>query len=182
MSALSFDLPPVEEGLDLTDRQYRQVCEFLYREAMLLDRAALREWLAHLHEDVTYRLSGPVTAMSDNRSASAAGAVLLMDENRQSLESRVKQLLTPSLTVAENPGSIMRRFVTNIFGWTSGDGFVVQSCCLFYRQRVMEDQPHFFSTLRQDRIMPTAQGLRLLSREAVLDQTVIQARNLSMLF
>src|SRR2546423_2968027 len=77
------DLPPAQELETLT----RKAESFLYHEAALLDGWRLDEWLALMAPDAHYRVP-PL----DLPAAAPGEALYLIDDDRQRLESRVRQL------------------------------------------------------------------------------------------
>ena len=166
----------------VTDREYRQVTEFLYYEAQLLDRRKLNTWLELLTDEIVYRVVAPtVRALEDG---DLAPEVLFMDEDKASLRTRVLQLSTPEYTVAENPPSLTRRFVTNIFATRGGETgqFVVTSNLLLYRSRGSREAPYLFSAERHDALQQDGGRLRLARRAVRLDEAVLGTRNMSVFF
>ena len=162
----------------------REVSNHLFQEAQLLDDGHFQEWLGLLTEDVQIRLVAPTLSMWGTTSGHVDQAVVLMDETMGSLKTRVRQLTTPSYTIAENPRSSTRRFVTNILVEPCGnDGLLkVRSNALVYRSRGMQMAPHVFSMSRRDMLRRVDGRWRLAQRDAVLDEAVVGARNIAALF
>jgi 3-phenylpropionate/cinnamic acid dioxygenase small subunit len=164
----------------VTDREYREIVEFLYDEAELLDARRYEEWLTRLGETVRYRMTYPL--MEEGRmAASHAKTSPLFDETASSLAIRVQQLGQPSQTIAENPPTVTRRFVTNI-RVRAGDAatqFRVTSNVLLCRFRFSQPEPAFLSARREDVIEQHAAGLRVTERTIRLDESVVQGTNLS---
>ena len=164
----------------VTDRDYREIHEFLYDEAELLDARRYEDWLLRHDEKIRYRMIYP--RMEEGRSAPTYGGTSpLFDEDAASLRIRVQQLSQPSLTTAENPPTVTRRFVTNV-RVRPGDvaeQFRVTSHVLLCRFRFTEPQPVFLSARRDDRIERHASGLRITERTIRLDETVVHGTNLS---
>lgn len=177
MSTDASDVPTV------SDHDYRVISEYLFREALLLDRGQFKEWLALLTQDVTYRLLAPMLSMSRAGVTDTAGEVVLMDETYGSLKTRVQQLSTPIYTVAENPRSFTRRFVTNIvIDAITDDGQIeVHTNVLVYRSRGTQMEPHVFSMSREDALRRVDGKLYLARRVALLDESVVGARNIAAL-
>jgi 3-phenylpropionate/cinnamic acid dioxygenase small subunit len=165
--------------LPVSDRVYREVSEFLFQEARLLDDSRYKEWLGMLDPKIHYRLVTPTLALAGANQPSC-GATLL-DETFDSFKARVQQLTTPGFTVAENPRPFTRRFVANIsIEPASDDGpLQVQSNALVYRSRGSQMQPHLFSMSRHDVLHRVAGELRLLKRDAQLDESVVTARSIT---
>lgn len=169
---------------EVTDREYRQVVEFLYREAQLLDARRFTEWLALMTDAIRYRVLAPTVRMLEEKGPDRATEVTFMDEQMGTLRTRVLQLSTPSYTVAENPPSFTRRFVTNIWATRGAeqDQFEVSSNLLLYRSKGASLSPYLFSAERRDVLQRVDGRLRLARRTAVLDEAVIGTRNMSVFF
>ena len=169
---------------EVTDREYRQIVEFLYREAQLLDARKLNEWLALMTDDIRYRVMAPTVRMLEEKEQGQVKEVTFMDEHLGTLQTRVLQLSTPAYTVAENPPSFTRRFVTNIFvtRGTGHDHFEVSSNLLLYRSKGASLPPYLFSAERRDVVQRVDGQWRLVQRTAVLDESVIGTRNMSVFF
>ncbi|ADG07539.1 aromatic-ring-hydroxylating dioxygenase beta subunit [Kyrpidia tusciae DSM 2912] len=160
----------------------REVEEFLFQEAELLDDGRLREWLDLTTEDVTYTMPLRVT----RERAHGPGVVTAMShfiEDRYTLEKRLERLET-EYAWAEDPPSRTRHFVTNI-RVAPGDhpGEVrVRSNVLVYRSR--GDDPTFdiLSAERHDVLRRVSERWRLASRIIYLDHSVVTTRNLAIFF
>ena len=171
-------------GQEVTDREYRQIVEFLYHEAQLLDARRLTEWLALMTADIRYRVLAPTVRMLEEKEQDRAKEVTFLNEDMGTLQTRVLQLSTPAYTVAENPPSFTRRFVTNIFV-TRGAGqdrFEVSSNLLLYRSKGTSLSPYLFSAERQDMLQRVDGQLRLAQRTVWLDEAVLGTRNMSVFF
>lgn len=164
----------------VSDRLYREVSEFLFQEALLLDEGRFKEWLELLAQEVRYRLVTPNLAMSMPGAPLVRGEAVLMDETLGSFRTRVQQLTTPAFTVAENPRPFTRRFITNILIDPQREGHLVhvRSNALVYRSRGTQMEPHVFSMSRRDSLCTVAGRLRLRCRDAQLDESVVGARNI----
>lgn len=173
---------PAQDVQSVTDREYRQLVEFLYHEARLLDARRLETWLELLTDDVHYRVVSPIIRMLEDKEP--ASEVVFMDEDLGSLRTRVLQLTTAAYTVAENPPSLTRRFVTNIMAARKDDpGQVeVHSNVLLYRSRGTQLPPYIFSAQRRDEVRLSGGQPRLARRLVQLDETVLGTRNMSVFF
>jgi 3-phenylpropionate/cinnamic acid dioxygenase small subunit len=171
----------IEERAFAADRLYREVAEFLYREAQLLDLGRFKEWLELLGEEMRYRLVVPKLSMATPGAQGSPSETLLMDETLSSLKVRVQQLTTPAFTIADNPRPFTRRFVANVLlEPDSGEGpIAVYSNALVYRSRGTQMEPHLFSMSRRDTLKKVAGKLLLVRREAQLDESVVTARNIT---
>lgn len=108
----------------------REVEQFLFREADLLDSWQLNEWLELLTEDATY--SVPAT---DNREGDYKNSLYLVADNHERLVARVKRL-SDKWAHAENPRSRTRRFITNVqIKEQNGEELKVTANFIVYRMR-----------------------------------------------
>lgn len=167
---------------NVTDREYRQIVEFLYHEAQLLDARRLEAWLELLTDDVHYRVVTPTVRMLEEQELGPE--VVFMDEDIGSLRTRVLQLTTAAYTIAENPPSLTRRFVTNILSTRGDDSgqFEVHSNVLLYRSRGTQLPPYLFSAQRRDGLRLVGGYPRLARRMVRVDETVLGTRNMSVFF
>ena len=165
----------------VSDRVYREVSEFLFREAQLLDNGSFKAWLELLSEHIQYRMLASDLSMSNSSAQAANGRTLIMDETLGTLTVRAQQLTTPAFTIAQNPRPFTRRFVTNILidEGAPQSPLRVHSNCLVYRSRGNQMEPHVFSLSRCDSITRIDGTLRLLIRETQLDESVVGARNIA---
>ena len=77
--------------MDVDDRTYREVTEFLYREAELLDQGRASEWMNLLTEDIRYKI--PVRISKEK--VSGPGILedsFYIDDDRRALDIRVRKL------------------------------------------------------------------------------------------
>lgn len=164
----------------VADRDIRAVGDFLIEEAEILDEARYSDWLALLAPDVRYRVFAPVIRMA----GASVERVPLFEEDFVALRSRVLQLENPELTVAENPRSIDRRFVTNVRvrRGAMADAFEVRSNLLIRRARGLDHEPQLLSATRLDVVRRVDGALRLAARIAQVDDAIIRVRSLSLFF
>lgn len=151
--------------------------EFLQREAALVDHRRFDEWLELLTDDIVYRV--PVRITRRAGVADVVDDMFHFDDNRQSLELRVRRLGT-GVAWAEDPPSRTRHFVTNVRAEPAADGEVaVSSYLLLYRSRGDDGTHDLLSAERHDTLRPVGDQWRLARREAVLDQTTLGTKNLA---
>jgi len=172
------------QGEGVTQADHFAVTQFLYREARLLDDCHLDDWLGLLTQDIRYRLLIPNCLAAEANGDVGTQYTCIMDETYSSLSTRVRQLMTPSYTIAENPRSLMRRFVSNVLvDDCDDDGEIhVVSNALIYRSRPSQGQPHLFSTVRRDVFRYADRKLWLSRRESILDESIVTSRNVSSIF
>ncbi len=166
------------------DGLHREVSEFLYREAQLLDLGRFKEWLELLDEEMRYRLVSPKLLMATPGTRATEDVTLLMDETFGSFKVRVLQLTTPTFTISENPRPFTRRYIANVLIEPDSDeGLIcIHSNALVYRSRGMQMEPHLFSMSRRDGLRRVAGRLRLVRRDALLDESIVTARNITALW
>jgi 3-phenylpropionate/cinnamic acid dioxygenase small subunit len=159
----------------------REIEQFLYREARLLDERKHEEWLSLFTDDLRYWM--PVVSTQERGGQEVAGPneIAYFDDNRQTLSLRVKRLST-GLAFAEEPPSRTRRFISNVeIRSESEQEVVVLSNFIVYRTRLERDQDLFVGH-REDLLRRVDGGWKIASRKMVLDQNVLAAKNLSIFF
>jgi|HubBroStandDraft_4_1064222.scaffolds.fasta_scaffold452062_2 ethylbenzene dioxygenase beta subunit len=163
-----------------------QTTRWLYREAELLDGGREREWLETMvSRDISYQMPiRQTTARAAGRGF--AGGGFHLNEDYASLQTRVRRNESPSAWT-EDPPPRTRRFVTNIQvaqdANPSGQAgrIRVRSNLLVFRTRYDQTEPHLLAGERRDVLVAAAGGLRLLTREILLDHSVLGVPNLSYL-
>lgn len=141
----------------------REVIEtFLYREADLLDRWQLSEWLALFTREAYYQVP-PL----DARELPPEQALYLVDDNYERLSSRIKQLLKGNAH-SESPVSRTRRAVTNVLFESKSSG-EIHVGANFIIHRVRRELLDVYMG-RYEHILVQAEGqLKFRLRKAVLD-------------
>lgn len=150
---------------DVADVSRAAVEDFLYAEAALLDAWRLDDWLGLLTDDATYHVPS-----NDRPEADPRGTLFLIADDINRIRARVKRLKDVNAH-AESPRSRTRRMISNVRVLHAADGKVhVAANFVVYRFRrgspTREYVGHYLYALR-----PTAQGLRIAARRAVLDST-----------
>jgi len=168
----------------------REIEEFLYDEANLLDERRFGEWLDTLAEDLRYFMPMEYNVKFGEHAAreftKREEHMSWFNEGKWSLGKRAEQILT-GVHWAEEPLSRVCRLVTNVQltaiesnagGETEAE---VTSRFLIYQNRCEYEQ-YFFVGDRFDRVRKTAEGWRLARREIRIHQNVLLAKNLSIFF
>jgi len=175
---------------------HREVEQFLYREARLLDERRFDEWLELLTDDVRYWMAGRSNRYPRHSKAIAIldaaryveddmtrdDELAILDEDKQSLNGRVRRLDT-GMAWAEDPPSRTRHLVTNI-EVEPGDAaheVTVHSNFLAYRSRA-ETEQDFYVGARKDVLRRVAGAWKIAGRKIILDQNVLLAKNVSIFF
>jgi 3-phenylpropionate/cinnamic acid dioxygenase small subunit len=174
----------------------REIEQFLYREARLLDERRFHEWLELLTDDVHYWMGGrtnryprrskaiaildPDRYVEDDRTREDELAIF--DEDKRTLAARVARLDT-GMAWAEDPPSRTRHLITNIElepGDTAQE-VKVYSNFLVYRSRAETEQDIYIGA-RDDILRRVAGNWKIAGRKITLDQNVLLAKNVSIFF
>lgn len=157
--------------------------DFYYDEADMLDQFRLRDWLDLLADEVRYRIPIRVNRTVRGRSVSEVSDTdMLLDEDKRGLTQRVVRLET-GRAWAEEPRSRTRHLVTNVRvrPAASENEFSVSSNFIAYRNRLEVEQDFFVGT-REDLLRLDGGGFKIASRLVLLDQAVLTAKNMTILF
>ncbi len=166
-----------------------EIEEFLYQEAELLDERSFEEWLDLLTDDIRYwmPMRRNVKFGELDREFTREGQdINWFDEGKDTLERRVKQILT-GVHWAEEPLSRICHFVTNVQVLnavpSTSDPTEVSVKCRFlvYRNRV-ETETDFLIGKREDTLRKVNGTWKIAGRKIILDQNVLLAKNLSFFF
>lgn len=169
----------------------REVEEFLFWEADLLDQWRYEEWLELTTEDIRYWMPIRRNVKYGNweRERSAELAELAwFDENRRTLEMRVKQIVTGEHWAVE-PLSRVSHLITNVriadrADTDQGEELTVRSRFLVYRNH-LDDEEACLIGKREDVLRRVADGspgdFKLARRSVFVDQSVLLAKNLTFL-
>jgi 3-phenylpropionate/cinnamic acid dioxygenase small subunit len=178
------------------DEIIREVEQFLYREARLLDERRFHEWLDLFTDDVRYwmgartnrypRSSKAIAILSPNRyvedDQTREDELSILDENKETLAGRVARLDT-GMAWAEDPPSRTRHLIANI-EVAPGDSMSeikVYSNFIVYRSRA-ESEEDFYVGARQDVLRRIDGAWKIARRKLTLDQNVLSAKNVSIFF
>jgi 3-phenylpropionate/cinnamic acid dioxygenase small subunit len=161
---------------------HRQVEDFYYLEAELLDERKLREWFELLTDDVRYwmpiRHNPLERPESITEELSKPGEGFYFDDNKASLKIRVERAYAKNAW-AEMPPSRTRHLITNIrVKKDDGSELQVHSNFLVYRSRMENDKDMFVGT-RQDLLRRVNGSFKIARRTIILDQAVLDAKNIS---
>ena len=173
----------------------REVEQFLYREARLLDERRFHEWLELFTDDVHYwmvtrsnlypRSSKAIAILNPGRNVDETAeedGLAVLDETKKTLEGRVARFET-GMAWAEDPPSRTRHPITNIevAPCDTPSELVVYSNFVVYRSR-SETEQDFYVGARRDVLRRIEGALRVSSRKITLDQNVLLAKNVSIFF
>ena len=166
----------------MADELRHRIEDFLYFEAELLDDRKLREWLDLLTDDVRYWMPirhNPLERPEDlSDELAKPGDGYYFDDDRQSLRIRVERVYAKNAW-AEMPPSRTRHFISNVrIKSDNGSELEVHSNFLVYRTRMETDQDIFVGTKR-DILRRVNDSFRIAKRTIILDQAVLNAKNIS---
>ena len=174
----------------------REIEQFLYREARLLDERRFGEWLDLFTDDVRYwmpvrstrypRRSKAIVVLDPDRheeeELAKDGELGIFDESKETLCRRVARLDT-GMAWAEDPPSRTRHLVSNVEvkpGDHEGE-IKVYSNFLVFRGRG-ETEQDFYVGARRDTLRSVAGAWKIARRTIILDQNVLLAKNVSIFF
>lgn len=174
----------------------REVEQFLYREARLLDQREFHQWLDLFTDDLRYWMpmknnryptnSKSIVILDGDRyeegELSKEGDLAFMDETKDSLAKRVARLDT-GMAWAEDPPSRTRHFISNIEVHPGERESELKVYCNFIMYRTRgETEQDFYVGSREDVLRQEGGTWKIAYRKVVLDQTVLLAKNVSNFF
>lgn len=150
-----------------------EVERFLYYEALLLDEGRFNEWLDLLTDDIRYLMPTAESVQSEPGAATPEVSLSYMDEGKEMLALRVRQLDT-GLRHVEVPASLTRRLVTNvlIIDAPADDELNVASNFLVFQIRHGRHESQFSGT-RRDRLRRVDGEWKLCERTILITQPVL---------
>ena len=166
----------------------REIEDFLYAEADLLDEREYDQWLDLLTEDLVYwmPMRKNVSYRERDKDITEEDDLAWMHDDKETMIKRVKQLQT-GIHWADEPISRVSHVITNIrlteHISALGEGEKATTKCRFivYRNRV-EDETDLLVGRREDTLIRLNGGLKIARRKIILDQSVLLAKNLTMFF
>ncbi|HEY1258871.1 MAG TPA: 3-phenylpropionate/cinnamic acid dioxygenase subunit beta [Stellaceae bacterium] len=180
----------------MTDDTFREIEQFLYREARLLDERRFHEWLDLLTDDVRYWMatranryprSSKAIAILDparlpNDDSAEEEALAILDEDKATLSGRVARLET-GMAWAEDPPSRTRHFIANIELSPVSSAAEIEVHCnvIVYKSR-SETEQDFYVGARRDLLRRVGDTWKIARRKVILDQNVLLAKNVSIFF
>lgn len=161
------------------DALRREIEDFLYYEAELLDNGDLKQWLTLLDREIVYKV--PVRTSRERAAGhgfSERGHHLLEDFG--SLAMRVERLET-EYAWSEDPPSLTRRIIGNVRVEAGENEFeiFVKSNVLLYRDRSDMIESHLIAGERHDILCRYQDGWKIKKRVIYLDQTLLRSHNLA---
>ena len=162
----------------------RDIEEFLYAEAELLDERRFTEWLDLLTDDVRYWMPmrrNVKFGEQERENTREQQDMNWFDEGKATLTQRVQQILT-GVHWAEEPLSRVCHMISNVqLVHVTPTEVTVKSRFLVYRNR-LQDETDFFVGKREDVLRRVEGGWKIARRKIILDQNVLLAKNLTVFF
>src|SRR3989475_8261628 len=167
----------------------REVEQFMYREARLLDERRFHEWLGLFTDDVRYWMGGrstryppsskAITVLDRERrqESEIEDELAILDETKMTLGGRIARLDT-GMAWAEDPPSRTRHIIANIEvepGDTASE-LKVYSNFMVYRNRA-ETEQDFYVGARQDVLRRVAVAGKIARRKPVRPQNALLSTN-----
>lgn len=168
----------------------RDIEEFLYDEAELLDQRRFREWLDTLADDLVYFMPMMFNVKfgqhAEREKTRFEKDMSWFNEGKWTLTKRAEQIMT-GVHWAEEPLSRLCRLVTNVqltgiaHDAQGRQEVSVLSGFLIYQNRC-EREEYYFAGKRHDVLRRVGDQWQLARREIRLGQNVLLAKNLTMFF
>jgi 3-phenylpropionate/cinnamic acid dioxygenase small subunit len=184
-------LTPTRAGLRADANTHFEVEQFYYLEAALLDEGRYADWLELLADDLDYWMPTRTNRLRRQQALSVAarGEAAYYDETKDSLLWRIRRF-DSGMAWAEDPPSRTRHLITNVTvrhvdpaehtGFNDAD-LVAEAAFLVYRNR-LEHEQNVFAGARTDVLRRTGSFLQIARRTILLDQNVLQSKNISTFF
>ena len=169
---------PTPNSIDAIERFVLQkdVEQFLYREARLLDERRLTDWLDLLAEDIQYWM--PIRRNIkfgdwDLEFSDPEREISYFDEGKDILEGRVRQI-NSGVHWAEEPVSRFEHLISNVeIVGVEGDEIQVNSKFFCYQNR-LQDEVQLFVGRREDVLRREAvTGFKVARRKIIVAQSVL---------
>jgi 3-phenylpropionate/cinnamic acid dioxygenase small subunit len=167
-----------------------EIEDFLYLEADLLDQRRFREWLELLADDLVYfmpiRRNVKFGQHAEKENTRQGEGISWFDEDKWTLGKRVEQILT-GVHYAEEPLSRVTHMISNVrllevSPSPENVSSVVVGCRFLVYQNRVEYETNTFVGRRIDTLRRHEDSWLITRREMILEQNVLLAKNLSILF
>ena len=151
----------------------REIEDFLYLEADLLDERRYDEWLPLLADDLKYwmpiRLNLPFRQRDQD--ITSENDASWFDDDKVTVTKRVRQIMT-GIHWAEEPLSRVTHLISNVRLTSGAPGdpeFSVRSHFLVHRNR-LEDETDFLTGRREDVLRRNGSSFLVARRKIIIDQ------------
>lgn len=170
--------PPLASTAVDAELQHR-VEQFLYREAELLDRFRMDEWLALLDEGLV--LTVPVRSdrgPGADRPTFSEESYYLRDDYDMLAERAEK--ISKEYAWSENPRSRIRHHVGSVRISDVGDRITVWNNQFVYRSQGDTADHALLSAQRETTLEPAGDSFRITDRTVYLDHSILSTKNLTL--
>lgn len=166
----------------------REIEDFLYAEADLLDERNYDAWLDLLADDIVYWMPMRKNVSFEDRDmeTTAEDDMAWFHDDKETLIKRVRQLQT-GIHWADEPISRVSHLITNIrmaapvTSLCEGEKLTTKCRFIVYRNR-LETETDILVGRREDTLVRTGGAFKIARRKILLDQSVLMAKNLTMFF
>jgi 3-phenylpropionate/cinnamic acid dioxygenase small subunit len=163
----------------------REIEQFLYMEAELLDERRFSEWIELIADDIHYHMPQRRNVKFGEQvreNSDAESEISWFDEGKTTLAGRVRQINT-GIHWCEEPFSRVRHIVSNVqVVDVNGDEVHARSRFFVYSNR-LRDEVNMFVGKREDLLRRDADtGWKIARRKIILDQNVLLAKVLTTFF
>lgn len=163
----------------------REVEDFYYYEADLLDERHYEKWLDTFTADAIYwmPMRKNVPWEDRDRDITSEDDIAWVYDDKEILTKRVKQLLT-GIHWAEEPLSRVSHLITNVhlaeqrFSLNEGEQMLIKSRFFVYRNR-LETETDVLVGRREDFLRRENGNLRVCRRKIIIEQSTFLAKNLT---
>ncbi len=163
----------------------REVEQFLYHEAFLLDERRYNDWITLIADDIHYHMPirRNVKFGEQNReNTDPESEISWFDEGRDTLAGRVRQINT-GVHWAEEPVSRFRHIITNIVVHdVQGDEVKVRSNFFCYANRLHEEVNIFVGSRNDVLRRDPDTGWKIAKRTILLDENVLLQKVITTFF
>jgi 3-phenylpropionate/cinnamic acid dioxygenase small subunit len=163
----------------------REIEDFFYGEADLLDERRYEEWLDLFADDVVYwmPLRKNVPWDERERDITSEDDTAWIHDDKPTLIKRVKQIMT-GIHWAEEPLSRVSHLITNVrlaepFDPAADHSELAVKCRFFVYRNRLETETDFLVGRREDRLRRVDGQFKVARRKIILEQSVLMAKNLT---
>lgn len=182
---LDMEIPSVSKSRLAYLSLIREVEDFYYYEADLLDERHYEQWLDTFTADAIYwmPMRKNVPWEDRDRDITSEDDIAWVYDDKEILTKRVKQLLT-GIHWAEEPLSRVSHLITNVhlaeqrFSLNEGEQMLIKSRFFVYRNR-LETETDVLVGRREDFLRRENGNLRVCRRKIIIEQSTFLAKNLT---
>ena len=182
---LDMEIPSVSKSRLAYLSLIREVEDFYYYEADLLDERHYEQWLDTFSADAIYwmPMRKNVPWEDRDRDITSEDDIAWVYDDKEILTKRVKQLLT-GIHWAEEPLSRVSHLITNVhlaeqrFSLNEGEQMLIKSRFFVYRNR-LETETDVLVGRREDFLRRENGNLRVCRRKIIIEQSTFLAKNLT---